>query len=1758
MRIACLQFAPQVGDVENNLNRADAVLSRAEIGDLDLLVLPELAFTGYNFKSLQEIMPFLEPSGSGITSLWARTMALKYDCTVLAGYPEKVDVTPKWPTSPEYYNSAILVNPDGETIANYRKSFLYYTDQSWALEGSGFFGGFIPGPYKFEASWEEYEFAYHALEMDANLVIVSMAWMTRDEPREFSRMPNTPDMETLTYWVTRLEPLIRAEDTNGEIIVVFANRTGIEGDATYAGTSAVIGIEHGEVKVYGLLGRGEKELLVVDTSQPPYGKLVYRPEHLGKAAVAHDEAKKSSLSSSECGYQTTDTSYNGSSPDSGSPQNKTADQQEPKPIAFLGDGGLTPTAVQAIGISPTNGMPSSQAMDLLHRPEAEVIRVSEAKADDVPSGVPGATGTKKPAVPISIPSNSSFTATSNGEGTPTTTDAALRSPRTAVRPKLVIPQSPNMIPQQMYPDQPISAASAISARSIQSIKSEDSEASVQTVRSNPRPPEDSTPYPHSGMPLSGYPQKKKIYGGFVTINAEDNVPGTPFEDMSPTSAMSWGYPHSANPFGNLNSVNGWRTRTPVGSVPEPFPWAAMRGMSRPGSRSTSCVSGTSAAARQPTPPATALYNSSKSPEPETAVEKWKPIVTDTPQPKNGEEDNSGRPASPKSRNASRSRMHERSNSAAGVPDFYAAAKHLENVSKRVNSMSKTRDSSQSRVSHFNAESSPEPVNDGPDQDEYVLVGAEPETSAIPIVACPSLMATEPTRRMMVPTPVAFDYYRSASNSVQLINSTSLSSSTKRSVPAISSRARTGLPERSPSRGRQRDPKPVPTQPEQRLERHVRSTSIDSTRNDLLHRHVRRASANGSSQIARSQSHNTIQLPEGYTPEDFERVEEVACPNCPVHGRRSSSASNPVSHLPGWRVRSQNRPRRRRSTSQALGGSFSSPAPEMVQLPPKKAAPVEKPQSEPRSIPEPRFAPAPVQRPRRVVDKVKRGLAASPVPRPSTAPLPFNPPTPKAMAFFAPQVGETNQNIDRADAILERADPQDIDLLVLPELAFSGYNFKSLDQISPHLEPRETGITAAWSRQAALKHNCVVVTGYPERVDRGQGLTPDSEQYNSAMIMNGDGDSAGNYRKSHLYYTDETWALEGGCGFYDGRVPGVGHMAVGICMDINPYKFEAPWEAFEFSSHVLETGARLVVLSMAWSTHADQHEFFLNPAEPDMDSLLYWITRLQPIISADSDQETIFVFGNRCGAEGETTYVGTSTVLGIKSGEILLYGILGRDEESLLVVDTDVMPYAKLGLKGQEPTPAEDQADDSWGPEMRRPQEPSDQQRNENDPGTRNTHGMGMSRTPPTDTQEFTLDTLMKTQGLERCPHPGDHWPSPSGQPEKHHTNGIFRVDGTSDRLESLSSPVGGTHLAQAHVAAPSTENRYIGGVRLTVSEGDCGIYNRDDFSESDEDSLLSGSFPESEVECWPGAQHSQVHRGGRTLGAVGNHTIKLFPIAHCSQGGLLKLQSQQSDLSQVDIAQMMSSFALDNEILPSSKTENFKTEDIYKYVHGKNLTSEHHIRYHTNLLRKRRARQGFSADVHADEEDQDVYPEEKDAVLEAHLRSNMPHHDPCLDVRANSSHAYMHEARQTLRQERSAEPTPIADTPMSYMTQFSPTRVRQHHARRAPAFATIDTGQLRRQSQMRFAEEPESGPLTGDSRFGEIRIAIAEALVGISRGEDATSYDLVPPLSRTRPKRFPVSLQHPSRRPKAASRQVPPLRIVPERRPRKQKCKGDP
>ena len=41
-----LQFNPQLGDIAHNLKRAETIISQAETQDIDLLVLPEMAFSG--------------------------------------------------------------------------------------------------------------------------------------------------------------------------------------------------------------------------------------------------------------------------------------------------------------------------------------------------------------------------------------------------------------------------------------------------------------------------------------------------------------------------------------------------------------------------------------------------------------------------------------------------------------------------------------------------------------------------------------------------------------------------------------------------------------------------------------------------------------------------------------------------------------------------------------------------------------------------------------------------------------------------------------------------------------------------------------------------------------------------------------------------------------------------------------------------------------------------------------------------------------------------------------------------------------------------------------------------------------------------------------------------------------------------------------------------------------------------------------------------------------------------------------------------------------------------------------------------------------------------------------------------------------------------------------------------------------------------------------------------------------------------------
>jgi protein N-terminal amidase len=292
MIIACLQFNPTLGQVEDNIAKANDILRntadftpRPADGKPRWLVLPELAFTGYNFHDLDHIRPFLEPSKAGKSAQWAIETAQQYHSFVTVGYPEKVAADLHAGEVQRNYNSTVTVDPSGQIVAHYRKRFLYYTDETWSLEGdnrdtaSGFYAGHISGvgpvsmgicmdlnPYQFVAEFTAYEFANHVLEHKSNLVVVSMAWMTTYSAEELAELPLQPDKSQFTYWLDRLKPL---RSQAGPIYVVLANRCGHERTSVYAGTSSVVCFRNGEVFIHDMLGKLEETCLVVDLAEVP-------------------------------------------------------------------------------------------------------------------------------------------------------------------------------------------------------------------------------------------------------------------------------------------------------------------------------------------------------------------------------------------------------------------------------------------------------------------------------------------------------------------------------------------------------------------------------------------------------------------------------------------------------------------------------------------------------------------------------------------------------------------------------------------------------------------------------------------------------------------------------------------------------------------------------------------------------------------------------------------------------------------------------------------------------------------------------------------------------------------------------------------------------------------------------------------------------------------------------------------------------------------------------------------------------------------------------------------------------------------------------------------------------------------------------------------------------------------------------------------------------------------------------------------------
>lgn len=136
MRVGYFQFDPAFGDVKRNL---DCVTDRVSKAQCDLLVLPELFASGYQFVSKQEVEALAEPIPDGPTTRRLLEIARRQKCHLVAGLPER--------HRGRCYNSAVLVGPGG-VVGVYRKAHLFFEETLFFAPGDTGFLVWDIGPAK--------------------------------------------------------------------------------------------------------------------------------------------------------------------------------------------------------------------------------------------------------------------------------------------------------------------------------------------------------------------------------------------------------------------------------------------------------------------------------------------------------------------------------------------------------------------------------------------------------------------------------------------------------------------------------------------------------------------------------------------------------------------------------------------------------------------------------------------------------------------------------------------------------------------------------------------------------------------------------------------------------------------------------------------------------------------------------------------------------------------------------------------------------------------------------------------------------------------------------------------------------------------------------------------------------------------------------------------------------------------------------------------------------------------------------------------------------------------------------------------------------------------------------------------------------------------------------------------------------------------------------------------------------------------------
>ncbi|MDY6970855.1 MAG: nitrilase-related carbon-nitrogen hydrolase [Thermodesulfobacteriota bacterium] len=235
MKIGLYQNRPVFGDVNRNVEQAVTTLSQV---NADLIVLPELYNTGYQFISRQELEGLAEEIPSGKTCQAFMALARTQEVFFVFGLAER--------DGERLYNSAAVVGPDG-FIGKYRKTHLFSEELSYFDPGGTGFRVFDLGLAKIG-------------------VMICFDWWFPESARALALLGAEIICHPANLVLPHCQAVMMTRSLENGVFTITANRVGTESRGgkhplMFTGQSQIV---DNQGKVMAKLGENETGVLLTD------------------------------------------------------------------------------------------------------------------------------------------------------------------------------------------------------------------------------------------------------------------------------------------------------------------------------------------------------------------------------------------------------------------------------------------------------------------------------------------------------------------------------------------------------------------------------------------------------------------------------------------------------------------------------------------------------------------------------------------------------------------------------------------------------------------------------------------------------------------------------------------------------------------------------------------------------------------------------------------------------------------------------------------------------------------------------------------------------------------------------------------------------------------------------------------------------------------------------------------------------------------------------------------------------------------------------------------------------------------------------------------------------------------------------------------------------------------------------------------------------------------------------------------------------